>query len=75
MKSPEEFFSAFKKGLALARKKHPDYAAGAHDAVDVIKCEVEELEHAVEHESEARQRAEAMDVVLTAARLWMGEAG
>ena len=75
MKSPDEFFSAFKRGLALARKKHPDYAAGAADAMNVIRCEVEELEFAIEHESEERQRAEAMDVVLTAARLWMGEAG
>ena len=73
MKSTDDFAREFLRALSKARRKHPDFAVGAADATIVIKMEVEELDHAVAHESEERQEAEAMDVVVTAARLWMGE--
>lgn len=54
--------------LDHARDKHPTYAEGPYHALGVIHAEFRELEHAVEHEPEARQRAEARDVIATCVR-------
>jgi len=58
--------------LEEARGKHPVYAEGAYHALGVIHAEFKELEHAVEHETESRQKDEALDVVATAVR-FLGE--
>ena len=58
--------------LEEAREKHPVYAEGQYQALGVIHGEFRELEHAVEHEIEARQADEALDVVATAVR-FLGE--
>lgn len=59
--------------LALAREKHPVFAEGRYHALGVIRGEYGELEYAVEHESQRRQRAEALDVAITAIRFYLGE--
>ena len=58
--------------LEEARGKHPVYAEGPCQALGVIHAEFKELEHAVEHETEARQRDEGLDVVATVVR-FLGE--
>lgn len=58
--------------LEEARGKHPLYAEGPYQALGVVHAEFKELEHAVEHETEARQKDEALDVVATAVR-FLGE--
>ena len=42
-------------------------------ALGVIGGEYRELVHAVEHETPERIRDEALDVAVTALRLWLGE--
>lgn len=59
--------------LEHARTKHPVYAQGKYHALGVIRSEFRELEHAVEHESPARQFDEALDVIATAVRFLNGE--
>ena len=57
-----------------ARTKHPNWKGqGAPWALGVILDEVDELIHAVERESEHRQREEAKDVVATCVRFIQGE--
>ena len=51
-----------------ARKKHPVFAEGKYHALDVIESEFHELEYAIEHESDERQRDEALDVIATCIR-------
>ena len=58
--------------LEQARDKHPLYAEGPYHALGVIHAEFKELEHAVEHETEARQKDEALDVIATSVR-FLGE--
>lgn len=55
-------------GCKLARKKHHVFAEGKYQALGVIGEEFRELEHAVLHESEERQKDEALDVAITAIR-------
>ena len=50
----------------------------AGEIVDTLEAELilgkgSELVHAVEHESPERIRDEALDVAVTALRLWLGE--
>jgi len=54
--------------LEHARREHPEFAVGKYQALGVILGEVEELIHAVEHESETRALNEALDVAATAIR-------
>ena len=56
-----------------ARKKHPVFAEGLFHALGVIESEFHELEYAIEHESEDRQRDEALDVIATCFRFLCGE--
>ena len=62
-------------GLAMrkARRKHPVFAEGKYQALGVIGEEFREMEHAVFHESEERQKAEALDVAITALRFVMDD--
>lgn len=59
--------------LEQARKKHPVFAEGSFHALGVIESEFHELEYAVEHESEARQKDEALDVIATCIRFLCDE--
>ena len=61
--------------LHVAREKHSWGGLDAEAASDVIGEEWAELCHAVEHESRARQRDEALDVAVTALRFAAGEHG
>lgn len=58
--------------LEEAREKHPVYAEGPYQALGVVHAEFKELEHAVEHETESRQKDEALDVIATSVR-FLGE--
>lgn len=71
-----ELVKAFAQRLAYARHKHawPDEADGKFQALGVIHAEYLELEQAVEHgEGGEREKDEALNVIATAARFWMGE--
>lgn len=59
--------------LEHARKKHPVFAEGKFHALGVIESEFRELEYAVEHEAEDRQRDEALDVIATCVRFLCDE--
>lgn len=62
--------------LAHARSKHawPDEADGKYRAVNVIYAEYTELERAIwDKEGREREQDEALDVIATAARFWLGE--
>ena len=48
-------------------------AEGKYHALGVIGEEYRELVYAVEHETPERIRDEALDVAVTALRLWLGE--
>lgn len=65
--------AALAKRMGEARGKHPVFAEGRYHALGVIGEEYRELVHAVEHESPERIRDEALDVAVTALRLWLGE--
>ena len=65
--------AALARRMAEARKKHPVFAEGKYHALGVIGGEYRELVHAVEHETPERIRDEALDVAVTALRLWLGE--
>lgn len=58
--------------LEEARGKHSIYAEGPYHALGVIHAEFKELEHAVEHETESRQKDESLDVIATSVR-FLGE--
>ena len=65
--------AALARRMAEARKKHPVFAEGKYPALGVIGAEYEELVRAVERETPERVRDEALDVAVTALRLWAGE--
>lgn len=65
--------AALAKRMGEARKKHPVFAEGKYPALGVIGAEYEELTRAVEKETPERMRDEALDVAVTALRLWLGE--
>lgn len=67
--------AALAKRMKEAREKHPwpDHAYGKYHALGVIGAEYHELEKAVEYESAERMADEALDVAVTALRLWCGE--
>ena len=68
--------AALARATKLARKKHPEFAATVQQARFAVWTECNELWEAVQKdEGGERIRAEAMDVVVTALRLWMGEYG
>ncbi len=54
--------------LLEACAKHPHFAEGRDEARDVIAEEMREFTYAVEHESEARQIDEVLDVIATCLR-------
>lgn len=58
----EQALAALMQRLSEARGKHPVFAE-----------EYRELVYAVEHETPERIRDEALDVAVTALRLWLGE--
>lgn len=68
--------NAIAERLRHARSKHawPAEADGKFQALGVIHAEYRELEQAIEHdEGREREKDEALDVIATAARFWMGE--
>lgn len=65
--------AALARRMAEARQKHPVFAEGKYHALGVIGAEYEELVRAVERETPERVRDEALDVAVTALRLWAGE--
>lgn len=68
--------NAVAERLRHARRSHawPAEADGKFQALGVIHAEYLELEQVVEHgEGREREKDEALDVVATAARFWMGE--
>ncbi len=67
--------TALAKRMGEARGKHPVFAEGKYHALGVVGAEYHELEHAVEYETPERIRDEALDVAVTALRLWLGEHG
>lgn len=54
--------------LEEARKKHPHFAEGVYQALEVIGAEYQEFVHAVEHETLGRQLDEALDVAAATLR-------
>ena len=60
--------TAIMECLEHARTEHPYFAHGKYEALGVVLAEVDELIHAVEHESDERALNEALDVVVTAMR-------
>lgn len=68
-----ELINAILKRVAEAREKHPVFAEGKFHALGVVESEFRELEYAIEHESEDRQRDEALDVIATCIRFLCGE--
>lgn len=73
VKSGRVLTAALAKRMGEARGKHPVFAEGRYHALGVIGEEYRELVHAVEHETPERIRDEALDVAVTALRLWLGE--
>lgn len=69
----ERVLAALMRRLSEARGKHPVFAEGKYHALGVIGEEYRELVYAVEHETPERIRDEALDVAVTALRLWLGE--
>ena len=63
-----QLFGTIAGRVEEARLKHPVFAEGAYHALGVIESEFHELEYAVEHESEERQKDEALDVIATCIR-------
>ena len=59
--------------VSEARRKHPVFAEGKYHALDVIGAEYEELTRSVERETPERMKDEALDVAVTALRMWAGE--
>lgn len=68
-----EIFADVADRVGTARQKHPVFAEGAYNALGVIESEFNEFQHAVFHETEARQRDEALDVIVTCCRFLLGE--
>lgn len=72
-----EFILELAKRLEHARASHPHWAERTKEnplyPVQAIRGEVDELEHAIRYESPERQNYEAMDVVVTGAKVWLGD--
>ena len=68
-----QLFGTIAGRVEEARLKHPVFAEGAYHALGVIESEFHELEYAVEHESEERQKDEALDVIATCIRFLCDE--
>lgn len=69
-----ELLDAVAERMDHARKKHPVFAEGRFQALGVIHAEYREMEHAVTRdEGKGRERDEALDVVATCLRFWLGE--
>lgn len=64
---------ALEKRLNEARTKHPAWNGSLDFALSVLKLELGELEHALNWESEARVRDEALDVAAVALRIYEGD--
>lgn len=69
----EQALVALMQRLSEARGKHPVFAEGKYHALGVIGEEYHELVIAVEKETPERMRDEALDVAVTALRMWAGE--
>jgi len=67
--------AALAKRMGEAREKHPwpEHADGEYQALGVVGEEYHELVIAVEKETPERMRDEALDVAVTALRMWAGE--
>lgn len=67
--------AALAKRMGEAREKHPwpEHADGKYQALGVVGEEYHELVIAVEKETPERMRDEALDVAVTALRMWAGE--
>lgn len=68
-----EVLTEIVKRVNEAKVKHPFFAEGRYQALDVVEEEFKEFSHAVFHESEERQRDEALDVIATCFRFLCGE--
>lgn len=69
----ERVLAALMRRLSEARGKHPVFAEGKYHALGVIGAEYEELTRSVERETPERMKDEALDVAVTALRMWAGE--
>ena len=67
--------AALARRMGEAREKHPwpEHADGKYQALGVVGEEYHELVIAVEKETPERMRDEALDVAVTALRMWAGE--
>lgn len=61
------------RGLSAAETKHPDYAKGKHEALELTCDEMREFIQAVEYEDEERQKAEARDLAIVPIRFLRGD--
>ena len=68
-----EILSQILLRIEHARQKHPLFAEGSFHALGVIESEFHELEYAIEHESEERQKDEVLDVIATCIRFLCNE--
>ena len=68
-----QLFGTIAGRVEEARQKHPVFAEGSFHALGVIESEFHELEYAIEHESEERQKDEALDVIATCIRFLCDE--
>lgn len=69
-----ELFYRIIKGLARARKLHPQYAVGKYQALGRIGAEYGELVQAVEKsEGRNREKDEIIDLIVVSIRAWLDE--
>lgn len=59
--------------LAHDRDTHPVFAKNAYEALEVIDVEFNNLEYAIEHESERKQKDASLNLAVTAIRFAGGE--
>ena len=69
----KQFCAMLAKRLEEAREKHPRFARGSYEALEVIDAEFKELVQAVALETPDRMLDEALDVATTAMRFVNGE--
>ena len=69
----QQVFDLIRARLVHARKEHPVFAESPLQGVDVIRGELDELDHAVRYESPGRQMDEGLDVGATLVRWMMRE--
>ncbi len=65
--------SLLAEGMQAAELKHPDYAQGDKEAMEVVYDEMREFIYAVEYETDERQASEARDVSIVAIRFLRGD--